>query len=122
VNAGDTFVDGKYGHLWIVLSDPAADGERVVIVNFTTHSTEKEDDCIVQPGEHPFVKSKTLIQFRDAKCCRLADLETLVKGTYLKPHKPVTVDLLNRITSCASSKSHKLPKACKASLEDQGLI
>jgi hypothetical protein len=122
VKVGDTFVDGKYHHLWTVISDPAADSERVVIVNFTKHTTEKEEDCVVEPGEHPFVKVKTLIQFRDAKCCRLADLETLLKANQLTPHKPVTAALLQRIIASASSNSGKLPQGCKACLEDQNLI
>jgi len=122
VKAGDTFADSMHDHLWIVISDPAVDSERVVIVNFTKYTTEKEEDCVVKPGEHQFVDKKTLIQFRDAKCCKLADLQTLLTAKLLTPHRAVTAVLLHRIRACASSKSDKLPTECKSSLEDQNLI
>jgi hypothetical protein len=51
VNVGNTFIDGKYNHLWLIISDPAADSERIVIVNFTKHTTEKEEDCVINPGQ-----------------------------------------------------------------------
>ena len=62
MNAGDTFIDGMYHHLWVVLSDPSVDADNVVIVNFTTHTVDEESSCVVQRGEHAFVKHKTAVR------------------------------------------------------------
>ena len=39
MNAGDTFfVAQPYNHLYVVISDPALDSSKIVMVNFTTHT------------------------------------------------------------------------------------
>jgi hypothetical protein len=51
MKAGDTFIPARFDHhLWIVLSDPKANPDNVVIVNFTTHTLDEEPHCIIQKG------------------------------------------------------------------------
>ncbi len=64
MNAGDTFKipqpeTSLDTHLWVVISDPAADAENILIVNFTTSRADSDKACILQPGEHPFVRHET---------------------------------------------------------------
>jgi hypothetical protein len=48
MNAGDTFRIPQPGtsldsHLWVVISDPVVDAERVLIVNFTTRRSPLDE-------------------------------------------------------------------------------
>jgi hypothetical protein len=122
MNAGDTFIDGKYHHLWIVLSDPTIDPEKVVIVNFTTHTISEESRCIVQKGEHPFVKHKTAVRYSDARITSSANLETLHRANLLTPRERCSAGLLKKLRTGASQDVHLLPEECKEVLDEQGLI
>ena len=86
MKAGDTFIPAKLDHhLWIVLSDPAIDSDSIVIVNFTTHTIDEEQHCIIQKADHPFVKHKTAVRYRDAKIVSRSQLTQLIKLGQLKP-------------------------------------
>jgi hypothetical protein len=122
VNAGDTFflVD-PYNHLYIVCSDPAIDPDHVVLVNFTTFKPKEEDCCIVKPGEHPFIRQRSCIRYKDARAPSVNELEVLVEKSLMSPREPVSEDLLARIRSGAS-KSEYLPEEFRRILEEQSLI
>lgn len=122
MNAGDTFIDGKYHHLWIIISDPAVDSEKVVIVNFTTHTVAEEPSCIVQKGEHPFVRHKTAVRYTDARLVSSANLETLREANLLTPQQQCSADLLKKLRDGASRNIHLLSEECKQTLDEQGLI
>jgi hypothetical protein len=70
LEVGDTFllpssVDGK-AHLWIVLTPPEPNG-RAVCVNITSHRPAFcETTVILAPGEHPFIKKESVVQYKDA--------------------------------------------------------
>jgi hypothetical protein len=68
MNAGDTFIIPVPGtsydsHLWMLISDPQA-GEFGVIVNFTSWRADKDQACIVEPGDHPLHFQKNVRQFQ----------------------------------------------------------
>lgn len=60
MNLGDTYI--IEGHLWIVVSDPVADGS-VAMVNLTSHKPPCDETCILNPGDHPFVRHKTIVKY-----------------------------------------------------------
>ena len=43
-----------HSHLWVVISLPDEIGE-VVVVNLTSHRDNKDQSCVIEAGEHPFV-------------------------------------------------------------------
>lgn len=61
---GDAFIWRE--HLWCVISIPNADGI-VVLVNFTSHEPGCDESCVIEVGEHPFVKQKTVIDYNLAQ-------------------------------------------------------
>jgi hypothetical protein len=122
MNAGDTFIDGMYHHLWVVLSDPSVDADNVVIVNFTTHTVDEESSCIVQRGEHPFVKHKTAVRFSAARVSSVTDLERLRKANLLTPREACSASLLKKLRKGASADSHLLPEESRQVLDDQGFL
>jgi hypothetical protein len=122
MNAGDTFIDGKYHHLWIVLSDPAIDSENVVIVNLTTYTVAEESTCIVEKGEHQFVKHKTVVRYNDARITSSATLEKLRKAKLLNPREKCSAGFLNKLRAGAFQNVHLLPEECRELLDGQGLL
>ncbi len=52
-------------HLWVVSSLPTDDGS-VVILSFTTWRFGCDENCVIEVGEHPFVKHKTVIAYEKA--------------------------------------------------------
>jgi hypothetical protein len=62
-------------HVWMVISDPARDSQRVLIVNFTTWEPHLDQACIIDAGEHPFVVGRTVVNFARARIVTDAALE-----------------------------------------------
>jgi hypothetical protein len=100
MKAGDTFFlagGAADRHLRVIISDPSIDAERVLFVSMTSYDVTKEDVCLIDIGDHPFVQHKTCIAYADA---REAPLESLIKlrdAGHLRPAEPVSAELLARI-------------------------
>ena len=100
MKAGDTFYISERGvdaHLWVVISDPDRDVERVVLVSMTTYEDYKEDVCLLDVGDHPRVSHKTCIAYNEARMTTLANLRALQDGGHLRAQVSVTKELLARI-------------------------
>ncbi len=126
MNAGDTLIvpqpaEGVDGHLWIILSDPAQDADRLVMVSFTTFRRDKDQTCVLRPGDHPFVTRDTLVCYADARIATNAQLESLVSKGLMKRNKPVSAELLQRIRQGAW-KTDEISLEAREVLVDQGLI
>jgi hypothetical protein len=99
VKAGDTFfltdraVDT---HLWVVISDPAKDSERVVLVSVTTFEPHKEAVCLLDVGDHPTISHKSCIAYNEARMTALGTLIGLRDGGHMSPQAPVSTELLMR--------------------------
>jgi hypothetical protein len=100
VKAGDTFAlkdKAVDSHIWIVISDPEADAERVLFVSMTSHDITKENVCLLDVGDHPFIKHKTCIAYEFAKVAPLKTLVELRTQGLLVMSQPISVELLDRI-------------------------
>ena len=124
MNAGDTFIIPMPGtsydsHLWMLISDPQA-GEFGVIVNFTSWRADKDQACIVEPGDHPYVSKRTCVNFKDAKKRKLIDLESLISSRNLKNSAPLSASLLAKIRNAVLES--RMNWECVQLLLEQGLI
>jgi hypothetical protein len=80
VKAGDTFTlkdKAVESHLWVIVSDPAVDAERVLFVSMTSYDVTKEKVCLLDAGDHPFIKHRTCIAYDFAKVAPLKALLAL---------------------------------------------
>jgi len=124
MRAGDTFrlVDDTLDeHLWVVLSDPGACHDDVVIVNLTTYDKRKDCTCILEPGDHCFIRHRTIANYRDARAVRRSHLEQLVESAQLIPQDPLKPEVLSRIREGAAG-SRFTPEGCRKVLAQQGLV
>lgn len=124
MQAGDTFVLIEKDideHLWVVISDPNLNEDQIVIVNLTTHSVLKDQSCILKRGDHPFVKRKTIVNYRDAQITNKKDLDWWVKSEKLESRRRMNSKVLQRIRAGAAQ-SEWIPQGARQILIDQALI
>jgi hypothetical protein len=126
ISAGDTFIIPDPGrtldkHLWILISDPDKDPDRVVLVSMTTYRRHQEDVCIIERGEHPFVDRKSCIHYRDAKEVSAAKISHLLETGLLERHHPLGLKLLQRVRAGAAL-SKRFPLERAEILIEQGLL
>ena len=124
MKAGDTFFIADRGvdsHLWVIVSEPENDAERVVLVSMTTYESSKEDVCILDVGDHPRITHKTCIAYNEARMTSLENLIQLRDGARLKLQAPVSEAVLKRIRD-GISRSTKIKYKFVELLLDQGVI
>lgn len=127
MEAGDTFIFVERGidahrHLWAVISDPLIDvAAPVVIVSFTTYKKGKDGTCILQPGDHPFIKHCTVVNYRGAVDVSNSGLEGCANNSSLVLQGRLKPPVLERIREGAAV-SPFIPEGCRKILSDQGLI
>lgn len=109
-------------HWWIVISDPAKDPDNVLIVNMTSFRQDKDQSCLLNPGDHEIVEHNSVIFYADSRVHAASHLNHLVSmgrvkcaGKLFPPH------ILQLIREGAmQSKFMKLKHA--QILIDQGLV
>ena len=124
MKAGDVFrfVGGDDDHLWLVISDPSLDSANVLLVNITTWRADKEQTCLVNPGDHSAIKHNSCIYYRGSRVHSDAQLNYLFNANRLVLYDdPASPELLARIREGAvASKMMRLDHGMI--LIDQGLV
>jgi hypothetical protein len=121
MNAGDTFlIPALDDHLWIVLSDPAIDRVNVVLVCLLSWQPHHDQACILEPGDHPFVKHSTCVHYPWARTVTDARLEELKRDGKLRLRPPLLADVLDRVRTSAASGD--IPTECYDILRRQGFV
>lgn len=125
MQAGSTLLVERPGtsydsHLWIVISDPTLAPDQIVIVNLTSWRADKDQACILRPGDHRYVTRKTCVNYRDAKIQSLDSLESLISSGTVKHLDDCTPELLQRIR--AGVWLSRMPLDTVAILIEQGVI
>jgi len=125
MRAGDTFTFADRqidDHLWVVVSDPMLDvADPVVIVNLTSYHQGKDSSCLLQPGDHPFVRHLTAVYYAGAMNVLNAKLEGLADDGRIVLQGPLTPAVLDRVRQGAAV-SPFIPEGCRKVLIKQGLI
>jgi hypothetical protein len=86
-------------HLFIILNEPFED-QRVLLVNVTSYrATLKNQDktCLLLPGEHPFIKTKSIVFYQKAMLQMSQKLIDGVASGKLIQHQPVSDAVFERI-------------------------
>jgi hypothetical protein len=53
-------------HIWVVLNNPR-DDDVVVRVNLTSFHPDKDCTCVLEPGDHPLIRHRTLLNYPKAQ-------------------------------------------------------
>ena len=65
-----------------------------------------DDACVLEPGDHPFIKHKRYIPYRHARLDSYMNLKNLVNKGVLIPNVDCSPDLLQRIIDGATKSHH----------------
>ena len=123
-NLGDTFrLCGRAtnNHIFVIISDPSQDPQKIVTANFTTWARDKDQSCIIQSGQHPLITRKSCVRYSQDKLIDLPQLEALIQSGHVNLQSPVTPDLLQQI-HVGAKVSLFIPIGNRQVLIDQGLI
>ncbi len=104
MNCGDAVVSPSPGsleeHLWVAITTPDASG-KFVLVNVTSQGPEKEQTCVLNAGDHPFIKHESVIRYVDATIVDLTLVREAIAGKIMRPNAPMSAAVLRRIQSGA---------------------
>lgn len=104
---GDTFLGGGEvhgeNHLWLIINDPPGHAGVALIVNVSTLRPNAETACIVQPGEHPFIRHDSYVRYGSARKVKVADLAEAVRKGLLKPHQAASNAFLEKVRAGAKA-------------------
>jgi hypothetical protein len=123
MNAGDVFrfVGIADIHAWMIISDPLKDPSRVLMVSFTTWDPHEDQACILESGQHPFIKHRTCVSYPRAKLVTDQTLETLRNANRIELLDPLPKELLQRVRNGAMD-SLRLSLELAQILIDQELV
>ncbi|MDR1964942.1 MAG: hypothetical protein LBQ50_14320 [Planctomycetaceae bacterium] len=99
MKAGDAFLfPNEHGvfHLHIIVSEPEQSPAEVFLVSISSYENWKENVCVLQPNDHPFITHKSVVVY-DIRLTTLAFLESCQKNGKLKMKPPVSAEVLTRI-------------------------
>jgi hypothetical protein len=104
---------GTKNHLFVILTE-ACPEVNILLVSFSTIRDERfyDDTCIVEPGEHPFIKNRSYIEYRKARIEKESHVIKCSEATYWFPHEPVSDELFKRICNGILDSPHT-PKRIK---------
>lgn len=86
-------------HLFIVLSDPVTDEKVVLLVSISSVKPNRWNDesCLLYPGDHPFIKKDSFVDYASARIEPGDKLLRGVKAGKLIPKDPITDEVFERI-------------------------
>ena len=121
MNAADTFLISDFDdHLWAVISDPAVDARNVVVVLFVSWTEKYDQACVLNGGEHPFIKHRTCVQYPGAKVVSGERLEQLRQEGKLRAKAPLSPALLSMIRQNAANAD--IPTRAYEIRREQGFV
>ncbi|MDY6216342.1 terminase [Actinobacillus porcinus] len=95
-------------HLFFILTDPCEDRETkradmLLLVNCSTVYDEKifDDTCILEVGEHAFIKHKSYIYYKETRIENLLDLEKGIEQKRFIKKEIINDELYQRILTGA---------------------
>ncbi|HVA47944.1 MAG TPA: hypothetical protein VNH11_16360 [Pirellulales bacterium] len=83
--------------MWIIISDPDKDAENVLIVNVTSWRADKDQTCLVGPGDHPLIEHNSCINFHGSRVYPDQHLNWLFNGDKIVLHEPLSPAVLQRV-------------------------
>ncbi len=90
--------DPEKKHLFVLITDRCAAGSHMLVSLSTIREGVFHDPaCVVDVGEHPFVKAQSFIEYRMARMDTAIHLQRCVDGWTFLPKENVSRELLEKI-------------------------
>jgi hypothetical protein len=106
--------DNLLTHLWVVLTDPRGDPPEVALVNLTKQKSTSDTTVVLDVGDHPFIRQKTVVNYARATVYDAGALEQAMKADLTIRHKTDCAgELLERIREGLFKSRFTRPKVQK---------
>jgi hypothetical protein len=116
---GDAFLmsvppDFECSHLFFVISDPDMHGGTFVIANITGDEFRAGKECVLVPGDHPWIKKQCFVTFSDALeiTPNLSQMITALIGSKVTIQPCLRAAVLTKIVR-AAKQSEAIPEFLK---------
>jgi len=67
---------GEWSHLWVAITAPTGPEDSCLCANITDRKSFDDDSCILQAGEHPFLRFESVVAYSKAKVYPLGRLKS----------------------------------------------
>lgn len=96
---GDTLLipTGPSQHLFVILNDPYGSIGEVVLVPICSIRRRWDTTCALHPGDHPFIRHPSYVEYRHGRIERLAVLQRGVANGSMVPGDPMDPPVLRAI-------------------------
>ena len=105
-------------HLSIIISAPDLNPNEIVLANFTTWDKDKDQSCVLEAGEHAFLKHRSCVYYRWRTISLEQFRKALRKGAIRLTNDPVSPKVLEKLQRGALS-SKLIPDRNKEILKKQ---
>ncbi len=98
LNVGDVFLlttPPNDKHLFVIIA-PTQNG-KYLCVNVTSKRDNSDTSCILQQGDHPFVRHDSVIAYRKAREVDAAVIQNQIDRGNCQQYQPFSSKVLNRI-------------------------
>jgi len=108
---GDTFRSERAPrHIWVVLTDPAANGGKFLLVNMTSlRDSCIDDSCVLQPSDYELLSHATTIAYSRAWVANDQGLQALVSSRDFLPIPSVPAPTLEKMIAGARASRQLAP-------------
>ncbi len=108
----EPLADNGKRHLRIVITDSNEQNEFLTVAVDTLHSSFQDDSCIIEKDEHPFIKTRSFVNYHYARVLNFTQVFNGLQKGVLVRKEDVSEELLRRIQDGAK-KSNRLNKKLK---------
>lgn len=107
-------------HLFIILTNPSTEKKLNIIVSLATYTGWPNDStCILNQGEHPFIRHKSYVLYSKAKTFESKKLIRGVQDGKLVPKDPIDQNVFEKIVDGLMA-SERTPKKIKNFFAEHG--
>ncbi len=84
-------------HLHFILTDPDGNPEEVVAVMVCTAKWHTDKTVVLEPGDHPFIRHRSSVQFGGADFLPVGKVQNLIKNKKCFLKEDMSAGLLQRV-------------------------
>lgn len=83
-------------HLYFAITEPDDNG-KVLLVNITENEEGRDQSCVLNPGEHPFIRKESVVNYREARLADTQKIEEAIQMRIAIPESDISNELLEKL-------------------------
>jgi hypothetical protein len=83
-------------HLYFVITEPDEES-KVLLVNITENEEGRDQSCVLQPREHPYIRKESVVNYREAILSDVQKIEVAISMQVATPDANMSDALLDKV-------------------------